>query len=606
MKEFVKMVLAVICGLFLMTIIGFFLMIGFFGSLAAASGSKPVLPREGVLDLNLNKVVITEQGGSSMSFDPTSLILGGGSPGTPVGIWEAVQAINKAAEDKGVKYIYLRADQSSTSTALLEELRKALENFRKSGKAVIAFTEAPTVGSYYLYSVADKVYMSNVAGSTPMMTGIGTQMFFLKDLLDKVGVNVQLIRHGKYKSAGEMYIKNAPSPENMEQNQEMVNSMWNTISTSIASGRDFTPERLSEMIDNLELNFPEDVLRCGLADELFSREELQQKLADLATVENYKDIKMIPFADYVSAKVLPNLKAKKKIAVIYAEGNIVEGSASSNIAGDRFASIISDIRKDNDVKAVVFRVSSPGGSVTASDKIKKEIDLLRAEKPVIASYGDYAASGGYWVSNSCDKIFSDETTLTGSIGVFSMIPDLSNVLHYVAHVNAVTVGSSPHADMYSAFRPLSAQETDYMQASIEKIYETFVNTVAEGRDLRPTYVDSLAQGRVWTGADGLKIGLVDEIGTLEDAINYAATAAGDADLTAWNIVAYPKPKTEMESLMEMFGMGSEEASIFTKKNPVTESLEGTPFESLSKAFKDWDFASSEKFYARMPYEIIVK
>lgn len=602
MKEFVKMVLAVICGLFLMTIIGFFLMIGFVGALSSASGSKSVVPREGVLNLDLSKVMITEQGNSSFSFDPTTLILGGGTTGTPVGIWDAVQAINKAAQDKGVKYIYLKADGAGTSMALDEELRKALENFRKSGKAVVAYTEAPTCGTYYLSSVADKIYMSSAAGISPMMTGVGTQMIFLKDLLDKVGVNIQLIRHGKYKSAGEMYIKNAPSPENMEQNQEMIDSMWDSISSKIAEGRDITPERLSEMIDNLELVFAEDMVKNGLVDELFSKEELEQKLADLAGVEKFKDVKMIPFADYVSAKVLPNLKAKKKIAVLYAEGNIVEGSAKSNIAGDRFASIISDIRKDENVKAVVFRVSSPGGSVIASDKIKKEIDLLRAEKPVIASYGDYAASGGYWVSNSCDKIYSDETTLTGSIGVFSMIPDLSGVMKDLAHVNMVTVGSSPHSDLMSAMRPLSQDELDAMQASVERIYETFVNTVAEGRDMRPTYVDSLAQGRVWTGSDGLKIGLVDEIGTLEDAINYAAVAAGDADLASWNIEAYPKPVSQMESIMEMFGMSSG-ASIFSKNR---STFEGTPFESLEKAFKNWDFQKSDKFYARMPYEIIVK
>jgi len=605
MKEFVKMVLAVICGLLLMTIIGFFLMVGFFGSLASASGSKPVMPREGVLNMDLSKVAISEQGNSSASFDPTSLISSGGQTVTQIGIWDAVQAINKAAEDNSVKYIFLRADAASISMALSEEIRKALENFRKSGKAVVAFTETPTVGSYYLHSVADKIYMSSVAGSTPMMTGVGSQLIFLKDILDKFGVNVQLIRHGKYKSAGEMYVKNAPSPENLEQNQEMIDSIWKTMSSKIAESRDFTAEELSQMIDNLSLNFPEDVLNNGLADELFTREELHSKLADLAGVEDFKDVKMIPFADYISAKVTPNTKAKKKIAVIYAEGSIVEGSAKSNVSGDRFASLIEKVRKDKDVKAVVFRVSSPGGSVTASDKIKKEIDLLRAEKPVIASYGDYAASGGYWISNSCDKIFSDETTLTGSIGVFSMIPDLSKTVKDVAHVNVVTVGSSPHTDLYSAMRPLSDDEVEYMQASVERIYDTFVNTVAEGRDLRPTYVDSLAQGRVWTGADGLKIGLVDEIGTLEDAIHYAAVAGGDAELSSWGIEAYPKPVSQIDAILEMVGMGEEE-SVFAKRKAVNSTLKGTPFEGIGKAFKDWDFATSERFYARMPYEIIIK
>ena len=334
----------------------------------------------------------------------------------------------------------------------------------------------------------------------------------------------------------------------------------------------------------------------GLVDELMTRSQLQDKITTLAVVDKFDDVKMISFADYVTAKVKPNTKAKKQIAIIYAEGNIVEGDGKQQVAGDYFASQIAKVRKDDKVKAVVFRVASPGGSVLASDKIKTEIDLLRAEKPVIASYGEYAASGGYWISNSCDRIYTDRTTLTGSIGVFSMIPDASKTLKEKLKLGVYTVGSSKHSGMMSLTSPLDAEEQAYMQASIEQIYKAFLNNVAEGRDMTPAQVDEIAQGRVWTGADALGIGLVDEIGTLEDAIKFAAQAGGETDLTQWQIVGYPKPQSPMEMLMEQFGGGMK------KDNDV---LAGTVFAPVGQAYKDWNIATSDRFMARMPYEVVI-
>lgn len=433
-----------------------------------------------------------------------------------------------------------------------------------------------------------------------MITGIGTQLIFLKDILDKVGVNVQLIRHGKYKSAGEMYIKNAPSPENLEQNQAMIDAIWNSYVAEIAESRDMTVEAVNEAIDNLVLNTPEDFLEAGFVDALLTREELHSKLADLAVVDSFKKLKSFTLADYAAAKVLPNIKSKKKIAIIYADGEIIDGEGKQQVAGDHLAKEIAKVRADSTVKAVVFRVNSPGGSVLASEKIKNEITLLQADKPVVASYGGYAASGGYWISSGCDKIFSDATTLTGSIGVFSMIPDFSKVVADLAHVNIVTVGSNKHADMYSLMRPLDQAELDYMQASVENIYDKFVNIVATGRGLEPDFVDSIAQGRVWAGSDALKIGLVDEIGTLEDAINWTATAAGNPDLTAWDVVEYPKPLTTMEMLMENFGGLPTEDNI----------LAGTVLEDVARTFIDWNRRMkknpSDVMFARIPYVMDIK
>ena len=590
MKEFVKMTLATLTGLLLFGFISMFIMIGMIGAMAAAGSSKPVMPAEAVLSIDFSKMTLAEQ---TEEADPFAA-LQGGEMISPVGIYEAIKAVNAAAEDPAIRYIYMRPDAASGGFARIEEFRTALKNFRNSGKAVVSYIESPTNAGYYLASVSDKIYMTSYDGGMNMFGGISSQLIFLKDALDRLGVNVQLIRHGKYKSAGEMYIRNSSSKENMEQNKAMIDSIWESWATLIAQDRGISVETLNKMLNNLELNFPEDFLAKGLVDELLTRDELQEKLADLYVTDDYKHVKSISLADYATLKNKVNYKAANKVAVIYAEGNIVDGGAKDQVAGDRFAKIIQDVRNDKDVKAVVLRVSSPGGSVLASEKIKAELDLLRESVPVIASYGEYAASGGYWISANSDYIFSNATTLTGSIGVFSMIPDIGGTLKNKLHVNVTPVNSNEHADMYGMIRPLDNKEVAYMQASVEKIYDKFTNIVAAGRDMTVENVDAIAQGRVWTGAEALGIGLVDQIGTIEDAINYAATSIeGVTSVNDVQVVAYPKPQTAIEALLESFGQGE---SVFA----------GTPLEDVETAFSGWTEAQSGKMYARIPYEIIVK
>lgn len=589
------MVLAVVFGLILTVVMLFMFFGGLMSSLTPSSASSS-LPKSGVLAIDMSKIAIAEQ---SAEPDVMTMVQGGASIST-VGLWQAVSAINKAAEDPAVKYIYIKADGASGGIATLQEFRKSLANFRSCGKAVISYIESPSTASYYIASVADKVYMTDAQGASSMIVGIGSRLIFLKDLLDKLGVNVQLIRHGKYKSAGEMYVKNAPSPENLEQNQAMIDAVWNSYASEIAESRNMSVEKLNSVIDNLELNKPEDFLSTGFVDALMSREELHSKLADLAVVDSYSKLKFFDLPSYIAAKLLPASKSGNKIAVVYADGEIIDGEDKSNVAGDRFASVLAKVRADSTVKAVVFRVNSPGGSVLASEKIKAEVELLREQKPVVASYGDYAASGGYWISNSCDKIFSNETTLTGSIGVFSMIPEFSKVMKDVVHVNMVSVSSNKHTDMYSLMRPFDDAERDYMQASVENIYDKFVNIVAEGRELESDYVDSIAQGRVWAGSDALKIGLVDEIGTLEDAINYASSLVGDPDSSSLNVVEYPKPMTSFEMLMEMLGQTSPDETVFS----------GTPFESVADVLNEWSRRvkknPADVVFARIPYAIDIQ
>ena len=594
MKDFVKMMLAVICAFIVMQLVGFFLLFIMIGSVAALGSGKTVLPREGVLDIDMAQFTLGERTVDDQ-FSPSLSMMGlSASDGPTVGLWDAVQAIEAAAADPGIKYILLRADAASGGVSSLEELRAALAEFRKSGKAVVAYTENPGTGSYYLASVADKIYMTSYHGGTAQMAGLASRMIFLKDLLDKVGVNVQLIRHGKYKSAGEMYIKNAPSAENREQYQVMVDGLWKTIATATAESRGMTVEKYNGLIDNLKLNFPEDFLENGLVDELLDHAGLVNKLCGLAQVEKAEDLHLVSLLDYVDAKV-NRLRGKENVAILFADGEIIDGKDYTDIASDRFVAEIDKIRKDKAVKSVVLRVNSPGGSVIASEKIRTALKLLMDEKPVIASYGNYAASGGYWISAGVQKIYTDATCLTGSIGVFSMIPEFSKTTGKVG-VNVVTVGSNKHSDMYSLMRPFDAEETACLQADVEDIYERFVNVVAEGRSLETQQVDDMAQGRVWVGTDALGLGLVDEIGGLREAVDYAASLAGYLSKGDYHVVAYPAQLSQTEQILDMIYGKKEAPSI----------LEGTPFKALGKSLRTLRDNRPSQVYARLPYDIDIR
>ena len=591
MKSFIKSTLATVTGLLIFSFIGMFFLGGIIGAVAALGKTEPAIPAEGILEIDMSTFYLGEQ---DKEVDAITTIKSGEQAPATLGLLKAVNAVRTAATDPGVKFIYLKADNVAGGTAHIEEFRAALQNFRESGKAIISYVETPTNAGYYLASVADKIYMSGYDGSMNMLTGVSSQLIFLKDLLDNLGINVQLIRHGKYKSAGEMYVRSSSSKENLEQNQAMVDSVWEHWAGKMAEARGISVETFNGLLNNLKLNGAEDFLKNGLADELVTREVLENKLADLYMVSKYSQVKTIPFAAYAKAKFTTDPGKKDKVAIIYADGEIIDGKSKKNVAGDHFASVIAKVRQDSTIKAVVLRVNSPGGSVVASSKIKTELDLLRESVPVIASYGNYAASGGYWISANSDVIFSDATTLTGSIGVFSMIPDVSKALKDKIHVNIARVNSNAHSDLYSMTKSLDDAEKAYMQASVEEIYNKFTSLVAAGRDMTVPEVDAIAQGRVWTGAEALAIGLVDQIGTLEDALNYAATSIEGVNcLEDVQIVEYPKPQTSLEALLELLGT---EATVFA----------GTPFESVETAFRSWSSADAGKVYARLPYVIDIR
>ena len=592
MKSFIKMTLATLTGLLLFAGVSVFILIGIIGAAAVLSKPQPVMPASAVLTMDMSKLILAEQ---TQEPDALSSLQGKGEVSS-LGIYSAIRAINSAAIDPAVRFIYMKPDAVAGGMAQIEELRSALKNFRASGKAIVSYIENPTNAGYYLASVSDRIYMTSHDGGINMFTGASSQMVFLKDLLDKIGVNVQLIRHGKYKSAGEMFVRSTSSKENMEQNTELVASVWDSWAGAIAESREISVDALNAMLNGLQLNFPQDFLAKGLVDELVTYGQMRQKLADLYLTEKPENVKTISLQDYATLKTPVILNPKAKIAVIYADGDIIDGNEKQQVAGDRFAKIIADIRNDESIKAAVLRVNSPGGSVMAAEKIKTELELLKEKMPVIASYGSYAASGGYWISANCDKIYTNETTLTGSIGVFSMVPDFSNTVKDKLHINITAVNSNKHADMYGMMRPLTDVEIAYMQASVERIYTKFTSLVSEGRDIPVAEVDKIAQGRVWTGTEALNIRLADQVGTIEDAIHWAALSIeGVTSMDEVSVEGYPKPLTNLEMILQSI-----------EKTGEQNILAGTPFKGIAEAFSGWNSSQTGKVYARMPYEIVIR
>lgn len=545
MSKFFKTTLAAFLGTFIALFAVMLLLFSIIGSLSSSISSqesqKVIVAPNSVLKIDFAEMIAEQD-----VDNPFAMISSPGASGKSLGLLKAINSLEIAAQDPSIKFVYMNCDNVNfESLSSLEEFRAALSRFKSSGKAIIAYANNYSAPGYYLASIADKVIM-NEYGSANIL-GLGSNLVFLKDFLDKLGVGIQLIRHGKYKSAGEMYINNNISPANREQNQEMIDAIWDSWVAEIAQSREITVDEFNQLVDNLTLSDAEDMKEHNLVDELMYQNEVEDYICTLTEASKIEDVKMVTLSGYASAKIKQNFKAKDKIAILYANGEIVMGNGSENIASATYAKMISDIRKDSTIKAVLFRVNSPGGSAHAAEIIRNELTLLKEKKPIIVSYGGYAASGGYWISAGCDKIFTNNTTLTGSIGVFSMIPNVEKIMEDKLGINTVAIKSNKHADMMGLRRPLDNAEVAYMQNQVEKIYSDFTQIVADGRGMSVERVDELAQGRVWAGVDALENGLADEKGGIIDALNYTANVAG---LTDYRIVEYPTPKSQIEKLME--------------------------------------------------------
>ncbi len=599
MKTFWKIVFGSLLGCLIALIIGMFIFIGMLGSAASSSmKASSAAPKVGSV-LRIDKTTLI---GERTTEDISALAFVSKTSGSRISLLDAVRAIDAAAADPAIKLIYMNTDGMAISLSNAEELRAALARFRASGKAIVTYAENFSPASYYLASVADKMVL-NTNGEA-MLMGVSTQAIFVKDLLDKLGIEMQLIRHGKYKSAGEMYIKNAMSEDNRIQTQAMIDGIWNSMADEICASRSFSREQLDGWISNLELSNAQTLLDRNMVDTIYYADQMKEYMCNLTETDKFERIGFVNLTDYAPGRLaqVAKTKAKDKIAVLYAQGEIVtEGDTEQAIVGAQFAAEVEKVRKDSTIKAVVFRVNSPGGSVQAAQFVRREIELLQKEKPVIASYGDYAASGGYWISAACDKIFCDNTTLTGSIGVFALIPNFGDAAKKTLKVNVQSVNSHKHGDMMNAMRSLDASEKDYLQNSIEDVYDEFLTIVSEGRNLTKEAVDEIAQGRVWCGCDAFGIGLADEKGGLTDAIEYAAIAA---NLDDYKLVEYPVQKSTMERLMKMLGGGASVKAMFSGIQPATRwDAIATQFE---KAYGFLRNAEKATFYARMPYITEIK
>lgn len=587
MKNFLKIVAGTFVGSLLAMVLGIFILMGIIGSLATFSDSKvPVVPSSAVLALNFSSA-ITEQSVE----DPFSALNPMASISSKsTGILDFIQTIEKAASDPSIKFIYMNLNELNAGTTHVEEIRGALAKFRESGKPVIAYADNYSQGAYYLASVADKVYL-NPAG-TATLTGLSMNTLFFKDLLDKVGVEVQLIRHGKFKAAAEQFISNKMSAENREQLQAYLDAVWGTWTAEISASRNIPQESINDFANKLSLGTAKQAVESGLVDGLLYKDELTDTLVHLFGAEKEKDLKLISSSDYSKATKKLNLKEKNKIAVVYANGDIIMGKSDDNIASDNFVALLSKVRQDSTVKAVVLRINSPGGSAQSSEIIERELALLRDSKPVVVSMGDYAASGGYWIASNADKIITNNTTLTGSIGVFSMVINAQKTLNKHLSVNTASVNTNKHSDIMSGFRALDAEEVEFIRQSVEIIYTDFVNLVAKGRSLSAEKVDSAGQGRIWSGADAISLGLADERGGIAAAISSAASMGS---LESYRIVEYPVIKTQLDRLMEALS----EASVSAKVAANPEIL-------FERAYSSLKNEAGIKNYARIPFNIEIR
>ena len=523
MKDFFKYTLATITGIILASIIFFIIMIAAL-SAVVASGDKPVnVSENSILVLNAGTVIPdrgTENPLSGIDFMNMTF--------TPApGLNEILRNIRKASADSKIKGILIENGLLPSGWATTGEIREALLEFRDSGKFVISYTDyLLTQQCYYLSTAADRIYVNPDA--MVEFKGLSSEVIFFKNALDKLGIEVQVTRHGKFKGAVEPFILDKLSEENKEQINEYTGSIWQHILGEISEARGIPADKLSMLADNLAGNIAASAWDNKLVDGLLYRDQLIDTLKSLAGVENNKDLPLVSMTKYGKVPDPASIfSTKNRISVIYAEGNIVlDKGNETNIGGRHYAEVIRKERLDTAVKAIVLRVNSPGGNAIASDEIWRELTLAKKVKPVVISMGNYAASGGYYISCPASRIYANPVTISGSIGVFGLLPNAGKLMEKKLGLNTETVNTNQNSDFPSVFRPMNNYEKEVMQLSIEKTYTEFVDKVATGRDMSFTEVDNIGQGRVWSGIGAMKIGLVDEMGGLKDAVKGAAELAG--------------------------------------------------------------------------------
>ena len=521
---FLAALLAFVAGTVVLFVLWIALVLGMVGSM---SGSAPVVEEQSILKIDLSEMIT-----DAPSTDPMAGLDLMTMQATPqLSLYSALRAIDAAAGDERIKGIYLRMNGSGATmeTAVMEELRETLVQFKESGKFILSYNESYSQGSYYLATAADKIYLQP-EGSMEW-SGLASNLIFFKGLIDKLGLDIEIFRPTacRYKSAVEPYFMTRMSDENRAQMQALVDSTWKTLTENISKARGISVEELNRLADELEVMLPMEAVEHKLIDGVCYEDQMEEQfLAQGVEADKEGNLRFVSLGDY-AAQVGPDLDhlTSPEVALVYAQGEIVDGEGSgAQIFGNSLAAKLREVREDENVKAVVLRVNSPGGSALASDVIWREMELLKAQKPVIVSMGSYAASGGYYISAPADAILSDRMTLTGSIGVFGMFMNPTKALQKNLGITMDGVKTNRSAGMGQR-EPLTAAERRAVMRGVDKVYERFTGLVSEGRNLPIEKVLEIAGGRVWSGSDALEIGLVDGLGGLKMAL---ALAAEKADL----------------------------------------------------------------------------
>ena len=571
--SFFKNVLATIVGLFLFILLSFFFLIGL-GALIGSGEDEVKVKDNSVIQLDLSKINFDYSGKYDSDSPFSSLFL----DKDKIGFIEVLNAIDAAKNDDKIKGITLVNNESNLGLAQSKELRDKLEDFKKSKKFVMAYGTIFSQKEYYISSVADAIYL-NPSGEMDFK-GLGTEMLFYKNFQDQTGLKMEIIRHGKFKSAVEPFLAQEISNENREQVTVLLQSVWDNIVTDIAKSRNVSVTQLNAIATDLLARTPEMALEQKLVDKVAYEDEFNDALKSKLKVAKDEEIESVSITDYVATTSLKSEDYTKDdiIAVIYAQGEINGGEGDVDYIGELSINrSLKEAREDDDVKAVVLRVDSPGGSALVSDLIWREIELTKKVKPVVVSMGNLAASGGYYIACNANTIFAEPTTITGSIGVFGMLPNLHGFATKYG-VNAEQVQTHKNAVGYSIFEPISEEYKTIALEGVDRIYKTFVNRVAAGRKMTFNQVDAIAQGRVWTGTDAIKNGLVDKLGNLDAAVAHAATLGKSKSYRTEN---YPEYKKDFDEFLEGFAG----ASIYKSKETLLKEELGEENYNLLKKSK---------------------
>ena len=586
MKQFFKFVFASMVGIIFSSILLFVIFI--VGVTAIVSSSKDTIEvtENTILHVNLNLPIIERS--SSNPLD--NLDLGPFKGEKVLGLDDILKSIKNAKSDTNIKGIYLDVSYMMTGFATMEEIRTALLDFKKSGKFIIAYSEVYTQGAYYLASVANKIYL-NPQGLLELK-GFSSSVMFYKGALDKLDIEAQIIKVGTFKSAVEPFILGKMSDENRLQTTALLGSLYNHFTAEIAASRKIPQDSIIAIADGLKSRSPQDALKYKLVDALKYKDEVLDELKGKTGIAKAKNLKTVTITEY--AKTVKNMgTSSDRIAVIYANGEINGGEGDENsIGSEGISKALRKARLDDKVKAVVLRVNSPGGSSLASDVIWREVLLTKKAKPVIVSMGDYAASGGYYIACAADAIYAEPTTITGSIGVFAIIPNMQGFLNNKLGVTFDGVKTGQFADLGDISRPLTDAEKIILQREVNRTYQDFIKRVADGRHVSAAYVDSIGQGRVWTGEQAIKLKLVDKLGHLEDAI---AAAAKKAKLKEYKIVNYPEIK---EGFFGLLNDSEDKIKTYMIKQELGVSY---PYYQKIK-----EVVNMKGMQARIPYEITIQ